>query len=218
MIRTPELGLTIWNNTLDPYDSQQLGSNFAKVEEHDHTPGKGARIGTAAIADGAVTTAKLSPGVFTDILGDGSVTASKLADLSVSTAKLQDNAVTTAKLGANSVTAAKIEGQQGWQGLASYTGFSAGGRINYYKDSLGFVHMNGDVVVPAGGLPSGTAIGTMPTGFRPVSFDEFVFLFNRVNPSAGATLQIASGTGAIVLYSAAAGSLSFGLSAHYRAS
>lgn len=60
VIRTPEMGLTVWNSGLDPYNSQQLGANFSILEFHDHTPGRGKRIGTAAINDGAVTPQKLS--------------------------------------------------------------------------------------------------------------------------------------------------------------
>lgn len=63
-IRTPEMGLTIWNNGLDPYNSKQLGANFTAIEFHDHTPGRGHRIGTAALADNSVTSPKLTDSVY----------------------------------------------------------------------------------------------------------------------------------------------------------
>lgn len=63
-IRTPEMGLTIWNNGLDPYNSKQLGANFTAIEFHDHTPGRGRRIGTAALADNAITSTKLADSTF----------------------------------------------------------------------------------------------------------------------------------------------------------
>lgn len=63
MLTLPNLGLSAWNHTLDPYDSVQLAANFAKLDEHDHTVGKGKRITTAAIEDGAITYAKIAAGV-----------------------------------------------------------------------------------------------------------------------------------------------------------
>lgn len=56
------MGLRIWNLPTDPYDSQQLADNLAKIDQHDHTFGKGALIGTPAIEDGAITADKLAPG------------------------------------------------------------------------------------------------------------------------------------------------------------
>lgn len=56
-------------------------------------------IGTAKLADGAVTTVKL---------GDISVSTAKLIDSAVTTAKINDGAVTLAKMAANSVDASKI--------------------------------------------------------------------------------------------------------------
>lgn len=65
MLTLPNLGLSAWNHTLDPYDSVQLAANFAKLDEHDHTLGKGKRITTAAIEDGAITAAKIAAGALT---------------------------------------------------------------------------------------------------------------------------------------------------------
>jgi hypothetical protein len=57
-------------------------------------------VGTAGIADSAVTTPKLADGaVTTPKLGDAAVTTPKLGDASVTTPKLANGAVTGAKLG-----------------------------------------------------------------------------------------------------------------------
>jgi hypothetical protein len=89
MVTLPNLGLTAWNLTTDPYDSGQLATNWKKVDEHDHTSGKGLPITTAAIADGAITAAKLASGINP---GDNSVTTAKIADGAVTLAKINADA------------------------------------------------------------------------------------------------------------------------------
>ena len=93
------MGLFIWNSSSDPYNSEEQAENWAKVDQHDHTPGKGALITTGAIADAAITSAKLSADAFGDaVIPDGSVTAAKLASDAVETAKIVNANVTDAKL------------------------------------------------------------------------------------------------------------------------
>jgi hypothetical protein len=75
----PMMGLRLWTQGLDPYDHDQLATNFSKLALHDHTPGRGVQIPTEGIFDGAITTAKLV---------DGAVTTAKIGDLQVTNAKL----------------------------------------------------------------------------------------------------------------------------------
>jgi hypothetical protein len=62
-VTTPNLGLIAWTQPSDPYDSEELAENWIKVDQHDHSSGKGKRIGTAGLSDGAITVAKLAPDV-----------------------------------------------------------------------------------------------------------------------------------------------------------
>jgi hypothetical protein len=57
---SPKMGLRIWNLLTDLYDHAQLADNWAKVDYHDHSPGKGVQVPTEGLADGAVTGAKLA--------------------------------------------------------------------------------------------------------------------------------------------------------------
>lgn len=80
-ITTPNMSLVKWTEGSDPYDHVQLAGNFQKIDEHDHTTGKGVRlvggslvneaIGTAQIANASVTNAKLAGGITSDKLAAG---------------------------------------------------------------------------------------------------------------------------------------------------
>jgi hypothetical protein len=102
-----------------------LGVNFAFSVSFpgDNTVGTSAiidlNVTTAKLANGAVTTVKLADGAVTDaklaitgvdgaLLTDGTVTAAKLAPNAVTTAKILDANVTEAKLATGSVTVNKI--------------------------------------------------------------------------------------------------------------
>jgi hypothetical protein len=54
------MGLKLWNLLTDLYDHAQLADNWAKVDYHDHSSGKGVQIPTDGLADGAVTPAKMN--------------------------------------------------------------------------------------------------------------------------------------------------------------
>lgn len=57
---TAKMGLRVWNLLTDLYDHTQLADNWAKLDYHDHSPGKGVQIPTEGLADGAVTGPKLA--------------------------------------------------------------------------------------------------------------------------------------------------------------
>lgn len=77
---TINMGLRAWDLGDDPYAHSELAANFVTVDNHDHTPGKGKRITTTAIADNAITSAKILDGTIqTADLADGAVTGQKIA-------------------------------------------------------------------------------------------------------------------------------------------
>ena len=64
MRTSPKLGLRVWNLLLDPYDHEQLADNWAKVDAHDHSPGRGVLIPTEGIANEAVSFPQIANSVF----------------------------------------------------------------------------------------------------------------------------------------------------------
>lgn len=98
-VTSPNMGLKVWNLLTDPYDHAQLADNWAKVDQHDHSFGKGTQIPTGGIADGAITAAKIA---------GGTIPTLSLTNASVTTAKLANSAVTTAKIGTGQVTSGSI--------------------------------------------------------------------------------------------------------------
>ena len=67
-------------------------------------------IGTAQIADDAITTAKiLDANVTTAKIANNAITTALILDDNVTTAKIPDNAITTAKIPDDAITAAKLQ-------------------------------------------------------------------------------------------------------------
>jgi hypothetical protein len=60
---SPRMSLKVWNAPSDPYDHEQLADNFLKLDMHDHSPGRGTIISSTGIANGAITSAHLAPGI-----------------------------------------------------------------------------------------------------------------------------------------------------------
>src|SRR4051812_23976514 len=56
---TGNMGLYGWNQQTDLFDHTQLANNWAKVDYHDHTPGRGVQVPTDGIENRAITPAKL---------------------------------------------------------------------------------------------------------------------------------------------------------------
>lgn len=99
MIVSPNMALAIWNLSTDPYDSSELADNLARLDEHDHGPGKGVLIGTNGLADGSVTAAKLAVDAIPVPPTESNIDTARIVDLAVTTPKIANGAVTTAKLG-----------------------------------------------------------------------------------------------------------------------
>jgi len=89
----------------------EVGSNnHVLVADSAQSAGvKWAQVGTASIADNAVTAAKIAAdAVDTSEIKDSAVTTAKIGDNQVTTAKIGDSQVTTEKIGDNQVTAGKL--------------------------------------------------------------------------------------------------------------
>jgi hypothetical protein len=64
MRTSAKMGLRVWNLLLDPYDHEQLADNWAKVDAHDHSPGRGVLIPTEAIAFEAISFPLIASSIF----------------------------------------------------------------------------------------------------------------------------------------------------------
>lgn len=103
------MGLVVWSALGDPWSTEEIADNFVKLDLHDHTSGKGKRITTAAIEDGAVTLEKLDSGALPDLtIPDNAITNVKLADDAVTAAEIQDGSVGTNELAPGAVNSSKL--------------------------------------------------------------------------------------------------------------
>lgn len=140
---TTNMGIRVWDQPGDFFSYSELAANWAAVDVHDHTSGKGLQIPTAGIANLAVTGAKI-------------------ATSTIDSSKIIDGTIATADYGANSITSDKLalvaqqqlgltSGSQVGRGY--FTQAAAGTRTNvaYGAVSNGPDAITG-VVLPAGAL------------------------------------------------------------------
>jgi hypothetical protein len=71
MRTSAKMGLRIWNLLLDPYDHEQLADNWAKVDAHDHSPGRGVLIPTEGIASEAINFPLIASSIFPEVSATG---------------------------------------------------------------------------------------------------------------------------------------------------
>lgn len=57
---TSHMSLRVWSSLGDDFDHEQLADNWAKVDSHDHSTGRGVQIGTEGIFEEAITEEKLA--------------------------------------------------------------------------------------------------------------------------------------------------------------
>lgn len=74
------MGLRIWNLLLDPYDHEQLADNWAKVDAHDHSAGRGVLIPTEGIAFEAISFPLLAASIFPEVSPVGGSVELKAAE------------------------------------------------------------------------------------------------------------------------------------------
>lgn len=176
---TPRMSLKVWNAASDPYDHEQLADNFLKLDQHDHSPGRGTLVGGDGIQPGAITSTHIYPGALgPDALGTGSITEDKVAN----------GAITDAKLASpnNSVwrTVSLASAAMNNQAPATYLMFIAGSTIasgvTVGSTPAMFVYEDADYIVAgrttqfrllAGVTTNATAWGTITwtVGMRPLS-------------------------------------------------
>lgn len=65
---SPRMSLKVWNSAQDPYSHEQLADNFLKLDQHDHSLGKGTIITGAGIADGSIEARHIFPGTLSPAL------------------------------------------------------------------------------------------------------------------------------------------------------
>jgi len=110
------MGLWMWDQSEDDYNHEQLASNFARLDSHDHTNGRGVQLTTQSIAAGsidktllaaeAVQLSNLSAEIQAKLKGE--ITTEGIASEAVTAVKLATNSVTTIKILAEAVTESKL--------------------------------------------------------------------------------------------------------------
>lgn len=175
MITTPNLGLKVWNLSSDPYNSAQLADNWARVDEHDHTNGKGMQIPTAGIADGAITAPKLASSITTTPT-DNSVSTVKLVDGAVTTGKIADGTIATADMADGAITNDKLAAA-----LANKVGVSTSSVVRRGKSIVAAEESRTNVAYGLLGTPDRVSSLVLPT-------DGLIFIsFSGMFKSSGAS-------------------------------
>src|SRR3954469_19122277 len=95
---TPNMGLTRWDDTSDYFSHAVLANNFAILDAHNHTQGKGTQIPFGGLAPQSVGPSELRADAVRAVnVLDGQVTTTKIADLNVTNGKLADYSIAYTK-------------------------------------------------------------------------------------------------------------------------
>lgn len=93
------MNLTVWDKPSDPFDYEEIASNFVKIANHDHSNGKGKKIQGSGIDLGAIDTNHIADGAINeDKIADFSVKRNKIDNLAINADKIEDGAITPEKL------------------------------------------------------------------------------------------------------------------------
>jgi hypothetical protein len=104
------MSLTIWDLITDDFSYTDLENNWIEVDQHDHSPGNGVPIGTAGIANDAITQTQLAPNsVGTGQLQDASVTGSKIAPGSITGSDIAAGTVTGINIANGTITITNLD-------------------------------------------------------------------------------------------------------------
>jgi hypothetical protein len=105
MVITPNMSLTAWTSSDDDFDHTQLATNFALVDGHDHSPGKGTQLNAAeAIVNETITDA---------LIAAATITGDKIADETITAALIANNTITAAQIANNTITSSQISNSAG---------------------------------------------------------------------------------------------------------
>jgi hypothetical protein len=212
---SPLMGLKIWNSSTDPYDHAQLAANWGKVDEHDHSSGKGTQIPTGGIRDGAITAAKLS----SDVLGPAGLVSGLSTATTETTTSTSYTTLTTADsvsvtVGTNGLlriafralwklTAASNDGSialfLGSQQLQTYgadnTPANIAGTLVATGDNYGFVGTSATGFTVTASPTSDSALITTGISLNPLTIDVAAGTYTvsvkyKVNAVSGGTLSV----------------------------
>lgn len=97
---SPNIGLRVWDLSDDSYDHGELASNWTKVDQHDHTSGKGVKIPRGGIADDAIGPDQLAEDSVTSAhIVDGTIQGSDIAPGAIGITQLSPSARNVVPLG-----------------------------------------------------------------------------------------------------------------------
>lgn len=109
------MSLVVWNNPEDPYNYEQLATNWARVDQHDHGEGKGAKIKASDLEWNEFRASSLAENSINgNVIKETSIPsnrlkeqigASQLASEAVETSKIKKEAVTTEKISEATINA-----------------------------------------------------------------------------------------------------------------
>lgn len=159
MLTTAKMGLTSWNQEIDPYNPAQLAANWQTLDFHDHSPGRGTPVAAGGLAPGAVLSNSIAAGV----IGLQHLSPTVLQDLGLNWGS-QVGRGTFVKAAADTTTSTTFTSLGD---LVSGLVLNTGGLIvlNYHalwKTSNGADAVSADVFVGANELINASTGGVLP--------------------------------------------------------
>lgn len=106
MVITPNMTLVAWTSEDDDFDHNQLATDLALIDGHDHSPGKGKKLNAAtSIISESITDDLIAPATITgDKVAGTTITGSNIAPETITDANITEATITGDKIAADTIT------------------------------------------------------------------------------------------------------------------
>lgn len=144
MVITPNMTLVAWTSEDDDFDHNQLATDLALIDGHDHSPGKGKKLNAA--------TSIISESITDDLIAPATITGDKIAGGTITGGNIAENTITADKFISNLVFPSGHGITLNDASLDIITGSVILSSGNFSSSAGGLILANGNITMTSGSV------------------------------------------------------------------